>query len=44
MRTVLKFIAIKRKNKSVVKLLKFASQPRFIEKDFVFNRDECYEK
>ena len=41
---VLDFIFNKVKKDSIDMLLKFASRHRVIEKEYIFNRDECYDR
>jgi hypothetical protein len=41
---VLDFISNKVKKDSIDMLLKFASRHRVIEKEYIFNRDECYDR
>ena len=41
---VIDFIYQKDKENSIDMLLKFASKNRVIEKGYIFNRNECYER
>ena len=41
---VIDFIYQKDKENSIDMLLKFASENRIIEKEYIFNRNECYER
>ena len=41
---VIDFIYRRDKENSIDMLLKFASENRVIEKGYVFNRNECYER
>jgi len=41
---VIDFIYHKDKENSIDLLLKFASENRVIEKGYIFNRNECYER
>jgi hypothetical protein len=41
---IINFIIKKNKNKDVEDFLKFAAQNRIVDKDFKFNREECYDR
>jgi len=41
---VISFISQKSKRKKINDLLQFASQNRTIEKEYVFDRDSCYDR
>jgi len=41
---VIEFITQKGKRKAIDEFLKFASENRVLEKDFKFNRDDCYDR
>ena len=41
---VIEFIEKRGKDEAMDKLLKFAAEHRFIEKDYKFNRDELYDR
>ena len=41
---IINLIIKKDKNKKVASFLKFASQNRVVDKDFKFNREECYDR
>jgi len=41
---VINFIYQKDKTNSIDMLLKFASENKVIEKGYIFNRNECYER
>jgi len=41
---VISFISQKSKRENIDALLKFASQNRVIEKEYIFNRDNCYDE
>jgi hypothetical protein len=41
---IIKLIVQKNKNEDVLSFLKFAAQNRIADRDFRFNRDECYDR
>jgi hypothetical protein len=41
---IINFIIQKDKNKDIESFLRFAAQNRIVDKEFKFNRDECYDR
>jgi hypothetical protein len=41
---IINFIVQKDKNKDIESFFKFAAQNRIADKEFKFNRDECYDR
>jgi hypothetical protein len=41
---IINFIIQKDKNKEIASFLKFASQNRIVDKNFKFNREDCYDR
>jgi hypothetical protein len=41
---IINFIIQKDKNKNIESFLEFAAQNRIVDKEFKFNRDECYDR
>jgi hypothetical protein len=41
---IINFIIQKDKNKDAASFLKFAAKNRMVDKEFKFNRDECYDR
>ena len=41
---VIDFVAKKDKRENINAFLEFAKKNRFLEKDYKFNRDECYDR
>jgi hypothetical protein len=41
---IINFIIQKDKNKDIASFLNFAAENRIVDKEFKFNRDECYDR